>query len=63
MKYVNFGNIYLMGRVSSACGLKQMLSEEESLMFDFTSGSLWSELIKYVEYGYNCNHEDIFRSA
>lgn len=128
MKSVDFGNIYLMDQVSSACGLKQVLeetfpdcwedilvcamhscsenealylcedwalnsqvpaapssqdisrllkeldedrrmqfykkwarlrSEKEYLALDISSVSSWSELINYVEYGYNRDHEDL----
>jgi len=128
MKSVDFGNIYLMDQVSSACGLKQVLeetfpdcwedilvcamhscsenealylcedwalnsrvpaapssqdisrllkeldedrrmqfykkwaqlrSEKEYLALDISSVSSWSELINYVEYGYNRDHENL----
>ena len=130
MKSVDFGNIYLMDQASSACGLKQALTEtfpdcwkdilvcamhscsenealylcedwarnsqvptapssqgisrllkdldedrrmqfykrwagirgeKEYLALDISSVSSWSELINYVEYGYNRDHEDLPR--
>lgn len=128
VKSVDFGNIYLMDRAASACGLKQVLAdcfpdcwkeiltcamhscsenealylceewaynscvpvipvsqriskllkeldedsrmkfyrkwaelrgEKEYLALDISSISSWSELINYVEYGYNRDHEDL----
>lgn len=128
MKSVDFGNVYLMDRVASLCGLKQVLAdcfpyewkdiltcamhscseneamylcegwahnsmapsapssqqiskllkkldedsrmrfyrewaklrqEKEYLALDISSISSWSELVHYVEYGYNRDHEDL----
>lgn len=37
----------------------QLCSEKEYLALDISSVSSWSELINYVEYGYNRDHEDL----